>query len=72
MKQVKRYLGIVWILLGIYAAYYLLVNQALDMWKQGGEKIVPAIIYSFILCPIIAATLVLFGYYCLQGEFDEV
>ncbi|MCX6207911.1 MAG: hypothetical protein NTZ59_00040 [Bacteroidetes bacterium] len=70
MNYLKKYLGIVWIGLGVFAVYYLLVNQAIDMWKIGGEKIVPAIIYTFVLCPIIAGTMITFGIYCLKGEYD--
>jgi len=72
MKNIKRWLGIVWIIIGAWAVYYLLVNQAHEMWVTGGEKIVPAIIYTFVLCPIIAGALFTFGYYCLKGEYDDV
>jgi ABC-type sulfate transport system permease subunit len=71
MNAIKRILGIVWIVLGVVAVYYLLVNQAIDMWKVGGEKLVPAIIYTFVLCPIIAGTMVTFGIYSLKGEYDS-
>ncbi len=76
MNKLKRILGIVWILIGIYAGYYLIVNQALDMWKVGLadsaniDKLVPAIIYTFILTPIIVGGLFIFGKYALQGEYD--
>jgi hypothetical protein len=45
MNKIKRILGIVWIAIGAVAVYYLFINQALGMWKEGGEKLVPAIIY---------------------------
>lgn len=70
MNAIKRILGIVWIVIGIGAVYYLFVNQALGMFKEGGEKMIPAIIYTFILCPMIAGALGTFGLYCLQGEFN--
>jgi hypothetical protein len=41
------------------------------MWKAGGEKLVPAIIYTFVLCPLIAYGLFKFGSYCLSGEYDD-
>lgn len=71
MNNIKRILGVVWILIGLFAAYYLFVNQALDMWKTGGDKLVPAIIYTFVLAPIIVGGLSIFGYYCLIGEYDN-
>ena len=43
MNAIKRILGIVWILIGIYAVYYLIVNQAIMLWNKGGENYIPAI-----------------------------
>ena len=71
MNKIKRILGIVWIAIGAVAVYYLFINQALGMWKEGGEKLVPAIIYTFVLCPLIAYGLFTFGKYCLLGEYDN-
>ena len=71
MNQIKRLLGIVWIAIGAVSVYYLFINQALGMWKAGGEKLVPAIIYTFVLCPFIAYGLFNFGSYCLSGEYDD-
>lgn len=71
MNQIKKLLGIAWIAIGAIAVYYLFINQALGMWKAGGEKLVPAIIYTFILCPLIAYGMFTFGKYCLAGEYDD-
>jgi uncharacterized membrane protein HdeD (DUF308 family) len=71
MNTLKRILGVVWILLGIVSVYYLFVNQAMGMWKDGGEKLVPAIIYTFVLCPIIAVGLFVFGYFSIKGEYND-
>ena len=70
MNAIKRILGIVWILIGIGAVYYLIVNQAVMLWNKGGENIIPAIIYTVILCPMIAGALGTFGLYSIKGEFD--
>lgn len=72
MSIIKKLLGVIWIILGLVAVYYLLVNQAIDMWKVGGEKLVPAIIYTFVLCPIIAGTMITFGVFSLKGEYDTM
>lgn len=65
-------MGIVWILAGIAAGYYLLVSQAIPQFASGKpEDTVPAIIYTFILTPIISGGLLVFGIYALQGEYDE-
>ncbi|MCU0328984.1 MAG: hypothetical protein MUE53_08340 [Chitinophagales bacterium] len=71
MNAIKRILGVVWIAFGILATYYLIVNQAIVLWEKGGENTIPAIIYSFVLCPMIAGALGFFGYYCLTGEYND-
>jgi hypothetical protein len=71
MNQVKRILGVAWILLGIYAGYYLLVSQAIPKFMSDkAEDLVPAIIYTFILMPVITGGLMVFGYYSIIGEYD--
>ncbi len=72
MNIIKRILGVVWILLGVYAGYYLLVNQAVPKFMSDkAEDLVPAIIYTFILAPVITGGLAVFGYYSLTGEYDQ-
>lgn len=71
MNAIKKILGVVWIALGLFAVYYLIVNQAVTLWNKGGENVIPAIIYTVVLCPMIAGALGTFGLYCLQGEYDE-
>lgn len=71
MKNFKRALGIVWILIGLTAGYYLLISQAIPFFLSDKvEDLVPAIIYAFVLAPIIAGGLVIFGWYALKGEYD--
>ncbi len=71
MNQVKRILGVAWILLGVYAGYYLLVSQAIPKFMSDkAEDLVPAIIYTFILMPVITGGLMVFGYYSIIGEYD--
>ena len=73
MKNVKRGLGIVWILIGLTAGYYLLISQAIPFFlSDKSEDLVPAIIYAFVLAPIIAGGLVIFGWYALKGEYDII
>ncbi len=72
MNLLKRILGVVWILLGVYAGYYLLVNQAVPKFMSDkAEDLVPAIIYTFILTPVITGGLAVFGYYSLSGEYEQ-
>jgi hypothetical protein len=72
MNFIKRILGIVWIGLGIGAGIYLIYFQAVPLWAKGGNDLVPAIIYTFVLAPLISIGMSLFGYYSLQGEFDKI
>lgn len=72
MNTIKRILGLVWIVLGVAAGYYLIISQAIPQFSSGrSEDLVPAIIYTFILMPIITGGLCIFGWYALRGEYDE-
>ncbi len=71
LNGLKRLLGIVWIMLGISTGLYLVYFQALPLWEKGGNDLVPAIIYTFILAPFISIGMSLFGYFALTGEFDQ-
>jgi MFS family permease len=71
LNGLKRLLGIVWILLGISTGLYLVYFQAMPLWEKGGNDLVPAIIYTFILAPFISIGMSLFGYFALTGEFDQ-
>lgn len=71
LNGLKRLLGIVWIMLGISTGLYLVYFQAMPLWEKGGNDLVPAIIYTFILAPFISIGMSLFGYFALTGEFDQ-
>lgn len=71
MNQIRKILGLVWILLAVAAGYYLIVSQAIPKFESPKpEDRIPAIIYAFILTPIIVGGLSVFGYYALKGEYD--
>ncbi|CAM3849614.1 hypothetical protein B0A58_00845 [Flavobacterium branchiophilum NBRC 15030 = ATCC 35035] len=73
MNSIKKLLGIVWIILGLAATYFLLVDQAIPKFKSGKpEDMIPAIIYSFVLAPIIVGGLGIFGWYSLSGEYNNL
>jgi hypothetical protein len=72
MNQVKRMAGILWIAIALAAGYYLIVNQAIPKFEsKAPEDLIPAIIYTFILTPIIVGGLTVFGIYALRGEYDD-
>jgi nitric oxide reductase large subunit len=72
MNAIKRLLGIVWIAIGVAAGYFLLIDQAIPKFETGKqEDLIPAIIYTFVLAPIIVGGLGIFGYYSLTGEYSD-
>jgi len=72
MKNIKRYLGIFWILLGLIMGYFNVVEFGLPKLQSGKqEDLVFGIINLFILTPIIIGGLVTFGYYVITGEYEE-
>lgn len=72
MNKLRRIFGILWILLGLAGGYYLIINQAIPKFNSDkSEDLIPAIIYAFILTPIIVGGLLIFGKYALQGEYDQ-
>ncbi|MGZ5246879.1 MAG: DUF6814 family protein [Flavitalea sp.] len=73
MNTLRKILGIVWILIGLAAGYYLIVNQAIPKFNSPNtEDLIPAIIYAFVLTPIIVGGLSIFGYYALTNEYEII
>jgi hypothetical protein len=72
MNAVKKYLGIVWILLGPVAIYYLLKTAAGEIAKKPEiDTKIQWAVFLIVFIPI-AAGLVIFGYYALKGEYDHL
>lgn len=72
MDAIRKFLGLIWIALGLAAGYYLVISQALPQFQSdSGEDLVPAVIYTFILMPIITGGLITFGIYAWQGEYNR-
>jgi predicted Na+-dependent transporter len=72
MNTIKRYMGVVWMLLGPVAIFFL-VNTALaeiakkpviDTKIQWG-------VFVVVFIPI-AIGLMIFGYYAFKGEYDQI
>ena len=72
MKQVKRFLGIIWMLTGP-VVIFILVKMAIEnidpLGKSDINKPVPWIIIIAIFTPI-AIGLMIFGWYAWKGEYD--
>ncbi len=72
MNQLKRLAGIIWMVLGPLAIFYLVKTAAgeiskkpiIDTWVQWGVFVVVSI--------PIAIGMVIFGYYAWKGEYDHI
>lgn len=72
MNRIKKALGIVWILLGPLVLFYLIKTAAAEIAKKPVlDTKIQWGVFIVVFIPI-AIGLVIFGYYALQGEYDEV
>lgn len=72
MNQLKKGLGIVWLLLAAAAAWFCIFVFGVPKIISGKqEDLVFGIIILFILTPIIVGGLAIFGYYALLGEYSS-
>ncbi len=71
LNVIKRYFGIVWIGLGISAAYFGVVELGLPKVNSGiQDDFIFGIIMLVFITPIASIGLCLFGKYALDGEYD--
>jgi len=72
MNNVKRWLGIVWLLLGPVAIYFLIKTAADEIAKKPvlDTKIQWAV-FVIVFIPI-AIGMIIFGYYAIKGEYDHL
>ncbi|MBS1632967.1 MAG: hypothetical protein JST10_10390 [Bacteroidetes bacterium] len=73
MNTFKRYLGIIWLLLGPVVIYFLIAG-AIDHIDPAGKKDINNPVIWIIIISIftpIAIGLMIFGWYALKGEFDN-
>ncbi len=75
MNSIKKISGIVWLALGLYAGYFSITSIGLPKFTSGmagnQSDLVFAIIVLFILTPIIVGSLLTFGYYALNGDYND-
>ena len=72
MNELKKFAGIIWILLGPFALYYLIKTAASEIAKKPviDTKIQWAV-FVVVFIPI-AIGIVIFGYYALMGDYDHL
>lgn len=72
MENIKKILGIVWIILSVLTAYFCIAKFGLPKIVSGKqEDVVFGIIILFILTPIISIGLGIFGFFALKGEYGR-
>lgn len=73
MKQLKRFLGLIWMLVGPVIIFILIKSAIANIDVNGTSDInkpVPWIIIIAIFTPI-AVGLMIFGWYAWKGEYDK-
>jgi hypothetical protein len=72
MNNLKKALGIVWIILGPLVLFYLIRTGASEIAKKPGtDTKIQWGVFIAVFIPI-AIGMVLFGYYALKGEYDSM
>jgi MFS family permease len=70
--KAKRFLGIIWILLGLTAFYLGIFKLGIPKIMSGNQDdLIFGIIVMAIITPIVTGGLFLFGKYALQGEYKK-
>lgn len=74
MNRIKKYLGVVWLLLGPAFFYFLIAGAVANIDAAGKKDINNPVIWIIIIAIFtpIAIGLVIFGWYALKGEFDHL
>lgn len=72
MNAIKRFAGLLWILLGPVALFYLVRTAASEIAARPSmDTKIQWGVFVIVFLPI-AIGLVVFGYYALRGEYDRL
>lgn len=71
MKAIKKYMGIVWILMGVLVAYNRITDSLIKIGSDKLEDRVFGWVVLLVLVPIVVGGLITFGRYALAGDYDE-
>ena len=72
MNSIKKIAGIVWILMGPAAIFYLIKTASEEIAKKPViDTRIQWIVFVVIFIPI-AIGLMIFGWYALKGEYDHL
>jgi purine-cytosine permease-like protein len=72
MKNIKKYAGVLWIIMGPLAVYYLIKTAAAEISKKPViDTKIQWIVFVVIFIPI-AIGLMIFGWYAMKGEYHPL
>jgi hypothetical protein len=72
MNSIKRWLGIVWMLLGPVTIFYLIKTAAAEINRKPHiDTKIQWAVFVGIFIPI-AIGMIIFGYYAVKGEYDRL
>jgi hypothetical protein len=74
MNTIKRYLGIIWLLLAPIVIYFLVSGAITHIDPVGKKDINNPVIWVIIIAIFtpIAIGLMIFGWYAFRGEYDSL
>lgn len=72
MNSIKRYAGLLWMIMGPVAIFYLIKTAAEEITKKPViDTKIQWIVFVAIFIPI-AIGLMVFGWYAFKGEYDRL
>jgi len=74
MNAIKKYLGIIWLLLAPVVIFFLVAGAIANIDTAGKKDINNPVIWIIIITIFtpIAIGLMIFGWYALKGEYDHL
>jgi hypothetical protein len=74
MNYIKKYLGIIWLLLAPVVIYFLVSSAIEHIDTKKTDQINNPVIWVIIIAifTAIAIGLMIFGWYALKGEYDHL
>lgn len=74
MNALKKYLGIIWLILAPIVIYFLVSSAITHIDPDGKKDINNPLIWIIIITIFtpIAIGLMIFGWYALKGEYDQL
>ena len=74
MNKLKKYLGLVWFLLGPALIFFLIYGAVLNIDQEGKKDINNPVIWTIIITIFspIAFGLMIFGFYAMNNEYHHL